>query len=101
MALCFLDSSAIVKRYVAELGNVWIVDLCDPSQGHGLHIAQAVLVEVVATLCRKAREAAITPGERDGLTSDFRQDTTTTYAVLPVTTAIYTRATSNEAVAWG
>jgi len=67
MALYFLDSSAVVKRYVAEAGHAWIVALCDPAQGHDLHIAQAALVEVVATLCRKAREAALTTGERDHL----------------------------------
>jgi hypothetical protein len=49
-------------------------------------------VEVVATLCREAREAALTTDERDHLIADFRRDTTTTYAVRPVTTAIYTRA---------
>ena len=92
MALYFLDSSAIVKRYVAEAGHTWIVDLCDPAQGHDLHIAQAALVEVVATLCWKAREAAITTAERDSLVADFRWDTTTTYAVRPITTTIYTRA---------
>lgn len=92
MALYFLDSSAVVKRYVAEAGHAWIVALCDPAQGHDLHNAQAALVEVVATLCRKAREAAITAAERDSLVADFRRDTTTTYAVRSVTTAIYTRA---------
>ncbi len=92
MALYYLDSSAVVKRYVAEGGHTWIVALCDPAQGHDLHIAQAALVEVVATLCRKAREAALTTAERDQLIADFRRDTTTTYAVRPVTTAIYTRA---------
>lgn len=92
MALYFLDSSAIIKRYVAESGHAWIVDLCDPAQGHDLHIAQVALVEVVAAVCRKTREAAITSVERDSLIDDFRRDTTTTYAVRPVTTAIYTHA---------
>ena len=74
MALYVLDSSAIVKRYVFEPGRVWVVALCDPARGHDLHIAQAALVEVVATLCRKAREASITTAERDNLIADFRQD---------------------------
>jgi len=92
MGLYFLDSSAIVKRYAAEPGHAWISVLCDPAQGHDLHIAQTALVEVVATLCRKAREAAITIHERDSLINDFRQDTANTYAVRAITTAIYTRA---------
>jgi predicted nucleic acid-binding protein len=92
MALYFLDSSAIVKRYVSERGHAWISALCDPAQGHDLYIAQIALVEVVATLCRKAREAAITTAERDNLINDFRQDTTNTYAVQTLTPAIYMRA---------
>lgn len=92
MALYFLDSSALVKRYVAEPGHSWIVDLCDPIHGHDLHIAQVALVEVVATLCRKARETAITSMERDNLIDDFRRDTVATYVVRPVTASIYTPA---------
>ena len=92
MALYFLDTSAVVKRYVAETGHTWVVNLCDPAQGHDLHIAQARLVEVVATLCRKARESAITAGERDGLIADFRRDTTGRYVIRPVTTDIYVQA---------
>ncbi len=50
MALYFLDSSAIVKRYFQEPGHEWIETLHDPAQGHGLYIAQAALVEVVASI---------------------------------------------------
>jgi len=32
MALYFLDTSAIVKRYFPEKGHVWIANLCDPEQ---------------------------------------------------------------------
>ena len=39
MALYFLDSSAIVKRYFQEPGHEWIETLHDPAQGHGLYIA--------------------------------------------------------------
>lgn len=92
MALYFLDSSAIVKRYVSELGHAWIVRLCDPAQNHDVQIAQIALVEVVATLCRKAREAAISATERDNLIADFRNDTGATYGVRPIATQVYTRA---------
>lgn len=56
MALYFLDSSAIVKQHFQEPGHEWIEALHDPAQDHGLYIAQAALVEVVASICRKARE---------------------------------------------
>src|SRR5262249_9563142 len=47
---------------------------------------------VVATLCRKAREAAITATERDSLIADFRHDTVNSYGVRLVTTQLYTSA---------
>lgn len=34
MALYFLDTSALVKRYVAESGSAWVMALCDPASGH-------------------------------------------------------------------
>ena len=40
MALYFLDSSAIVKRYFQEPGHEWIETLHDPVQEHELYITQ-------------------------------------------------------------
>ncbi len=92
MATFFLDSSAIIKRYVAEQGQVWIATLCNPTQGHELYIAQVTLVEVVAAICRRAREQGITIEDRDTFISTFRQDSQRAYGVRPVTTATYTSA---------
>ncbi|MEH1937706.1 MAG: hypothetical protein V7L14_29155 [Nostoc sp.] len=30
MAVYFLDSSALVKRYISEIGSVWVLGLFDP-----------------------------------------------------------------------
>src|SRR5260370_34823534 len=90
MATYFLDSSAIIKRYVAEEGQVWIATLCNPTQGHELYIAQVTLVEVVAAICRRAREQGITIEDRDTFISTFRQDSQRTNGVLPVPTTTYT-----------
>ncbi len=51
MGTYFLDTSAIVKRYVPEQGQSFILTLCEPAQGHDLYISQAALVEVVASIC--------------------------------------------------
>ena len=92
MALYFLDSSAIVKRYFQEPGHVWIETLHDPAQGHGLYIAQAALVEVVASICRKAREQNMPREERDTIIDDFRQDVQNAYNVWVVDDSQYTAA---------
>ncbi len=93
MGSYFLDTSAIVKRYVpTEPGHTWIVTLCNPVQSHKLYIAQAASVEVVAAMCRKTREGSITTAARDRLITRFRRDVRSDYDPWRVTNAIYTSA---------
>src|SRR5437588_11483345 len=92
MAMYFLDSSAVVKRYFPEQGHRWIDALCNAAQGHEIYMAQPALVEVVAALCRREREGSITLAERDALIHVFRQDSKESYNIWPVTTDLYTSA---------
>ena len=89
MATYFLDTSAIIKRYIFEPGQAWILSLCNPAQGHDLYISQAALVEVVAAICRRAREKSISIAERDRLITVFRQDSKQGYNIWPVITDLY------------
>lgn len=92
MALYFLDSSAIVKRYFQEQGHEWIEALHDPNQRHTLYIAQVALVEVVASICRKAREQDIPLEERNSTIEDFRRDIRSSYSTWMVDNMLYTAA---------
>lgn len=92
MATYFLDTSAIVKRYILEQGQSLLLDLCDPEKGHDLYISQAAIVEVVATFCRKRREKIVTADERDELITLFREDAREEYGIKPVTTDLYIAA---------
>jgi len=40
VAVYFLDSSAVVKRYVQETGTGWIKTIADPAAGHFLYVAR-------------------------------------------------------------
>jgi len=59
MAFLFLDSSAIVKRYVDETGSAWLTDLilsaAPPLSRSPLQVALVSGVEVVAALTRRQR----------------------------------------------
>ncbi len=92
MGTYFLDTSAIVKRYVPEQGQSLIFALCDPAQGHDLYISQAALVEVIASICRKSRNQTITMSDRDTLISIFRKDSQSAYGIQIVNRAVYTSA---------
>jgi predicted nucleic acid-binding protein len=92
MAIHFLDSSAIVKHYFREQGHDWVEVIHDPATGHELYISEATLVEVVASICRKAHEQDIPVEERDATIGDFRQDVENIYNVRLVDRALYTTA---------
>lgn len=78
MGVLFLDTSALIKRYLTEKGHAWIKDQCHTNAGHTIVVSRATSVEAVATLCRKAREVnptqRITLDERDKQINLFRQD---------------------------
>ena len=92
MATYFLDTSAIIKRYIFEAGQAWVLSFCNPAQGHNLYISQVALVEVVAAICRRAREQSISMAERDRLITVFRQDGKESYNIWLVDTDLYNSA---------
>ncbi|HCI80814.1 MAG TPA: hypothetical protein DHW02_14110 [Ktedonobacter sp.] len=92
MTTYFLDTSALIKRYITEQGSPGIVNLCDPAQQNILYISQAARVEVVSTICRRAREKSITLDERNELIQKFREDSQKGYNTWTVTTEIYDAA---------
>ena len=56
----FLDSSALVKRYVVEVGTNWVRSITLPSAANSIIIAHITQVEVVSGAMRRTRESTIT-----------------------------------------
>ena len=92
MGAYFLDSSAIVKRYVFEQGRSFILALYNPAQHHNLYISQIALVEVVASMCRRTREDSITIADRDTLIEAFNRHCRKIYSIQRITTTVVTSA---------
>ena len=59
MSFYFLDTSALVKRYVVETGTSWVLSLISPTAGHTILIAQITRAEVVSAASRRKREGQI------------------------------------------
>jgi predicted nucleic acid-binding protein len=92
LALYFLDSSALVKRYVAETGSSWVDSLADPSAGHDIFVAGITEVEVVSAVVRRARGGSIAVGDAATILAQFRHDLRHDYQVLDVTPAVMNQA---------
>jgi hypothetical protein len=50
MALYFIDSSALVKRYVHEQGSVWVRETTASVGGHLIHISLLTVAELARIL---------------------------------------------------
>jgi predicted nucleic acid-binding protein len=63
MADYFFDTSALVKRHVAEAGTAWVKSLVRAKAGHTLYIARITAVEITSAITRrqfgKAQEQAM------------------------------------------
>jgi len=83
MAFYQCDSSALVKRYVDEVGTAWIRAVVDPASANIISIADITRAEMTSAFARRAREGVITLNERmvgtcttDSLESSWRNKTT-------------------------
>lgn len=92
MAIYFLDTSAVVKRYVSETGSGWINAVCDPSSGNSLHIGRITAVEVISALARRHRKGDIDQTSFDTLASRFQFDFRTQYKVVEIGAALIDEA---------
>ena len=45
MSYFYLDSSALVKRYLTEIGSAWVGVLTDPAVGNSIVVAEITRVE--------------------------------------------------------
>ena len=92
MAVYFVETSALAKRYIAETGSVWLRALLDPSTGCSIYVVRVTAVEIIAAITRRERGETLTPTDAATARQAFRSDLTTTYQVIEVTPALADRA---------
>jgi predicted nucleic acid-binding protein len=85
VAAFIFDASAIVKRYLKEIGSGWVHGLTAPAACHELFLTRIGRVEVIAAVTRRARGKAI---PATALIAQFRHDVTHQYNILEVTPAL-------------
>ncbi|MEN8219356.1 MAG: type II toxin-antitoxin system VapC family toxin [Pseudomonadota bacterium] len=94
MSAFYLDSSAVVKRYVPENGTAWIADITNPVRRHTIMTAEITTAEVTAAIAAKHRAPkGITRQERDDAVNIFLQHCNTEYQLVHLNRIILARAT--------
>lgn len=84
MANYFLDSSALVKRYVEEPGSDWVVGLGGAGRGDPIIVSRLAWLEVTSAAVRRARAGDL--GEQDlrWLLGRLEEDMRRRYRVVAV-----------------
>ena len=92
MAVYFIDSSALVKRYVSETGTAFVTDITDPAAGHRLYVARITGVEVIAALARRGRAGDVSADALAAALGQFRQEFATVYRIVEMAAALLSDA---------
>lgn len=92
MAIYYLDSSAVVKRYAREVGTDWILSLLDPAAGNTIYLARITAVEVVSAFSRQQAGSLLPASEAGKAISDFRMDLSIQYRLIELTPKIIDHA---------
>lgn len=90
MALVYLDTSALAKRYVPEVGSEWVVRLC---QREPAAISLIAIPELASAFARRTREGALSAQQRDTLFQAFLRDLRAFVVVEPIQAIVQQAAT--------
>ena len=82
MAILFFDSSAVVKRYIAEIGSQWVAGLMLPEAKNAIHIGVVTGAEVVAAFARCQRGGSLPPEQAAQAIAEFSDDWANLYDVI-------------------
>jgi hypothetical protein len=89
----FLDTSALVKRYVPEIGSDWILSITDPATDNDLAISQITWVEVHSAFARRLRDRSLSAQRFDLIVQKVREDFENEYRVIDVDQTLIETAT--------
>ncbi len=82
--LYYLDTSALVKRYVAESGSQWIENLCQPTAINVFATALLSKVEAAAAFAVKLRQNSISTSQYNRLLQVLETDFAQEYQLIPI-----------------
>lgn len=92
MAIYFLDSSSVVKRYVPEAGSVWVKAITDPVAAHQLYVARITGAEVISAITRCQRRGQITQSDAAIALAAFRRDFPSAFPIIEIAASVVARA---------
>ncbi|MEW6668332.1 MAG: type II toxin-antitoxin system VapC family toxin [Thermodesulfobacteriota bacterium] len=94
MTTYYLDTSALIKRYVDEAGSDWLRATVSRRGSASILVANLAIVEVTSALMRRVRDGSLTSTDYASLQSAFRNDLMMEYSLMNVVDNTINRAKS-------
>ena len=82
MTTYYLDTSALVKRYVDEAGSEWVRTTLRQSPPPSLIVVHLALVEMTSALTRRLRDGSLTLEDYVRIQDAFRADCLVEYRIV-------------------
>lgn len=97
MATFYLDTSALVKRYINEPGSAWVRELCAAADSnnepmHVLLVGRIAIIEVAAAFAILERRKVILKGVALNAYRRFTDDWSNEYQIAEITPEVITHA---------
>lgn len=88
----FLDSSALVKRYISEQGTAWVRSIIPLNTGNTIIVAQITQVEIVSGAARRQRDGQISARTAHAVRLLIDRHASREYIVIGLTGQVIQRA---------
>jgi predicted nucleic acid-binding protein len=92
MPALYVDTSALVKRYVGEVGTIWVRHALARPVRQGIYTALLAQPEVLSALQRKVREGTLAAAEAQRLGRRVQRHFARRYRLVAITPARVTEA---------
>lgn len=84
ISVYFLDTSALVKKYMTEKGSEWIGSLTDIDSENQIILARVTWVETISAFARLQRENKINPQILQESIQIFKSDWETQFQIVEI-----------------
>lgn len=92
MSILFFDTSAIVKRYVPEVGTTWVRSQTASSSRNDIIIAKVTMVEFYSAVSRQYHDGQIDLNRLQAFRQLFTKHLVNQYLVIEVTSSVINHA---------
>ena len=88
MTAYYLDTSALIKRYVTETGSIWVHTLFQSDTSDFFVTSRLTMPEVYSAFARRRREGSVSLADYTTNINAFRNDSVTTYRFIELVTDV-------------